>query len=66
VGRSTGEFVARFGVGSADGPRSAVWRLWTGKGTSDVYVAARTLGGNLKVSLHESGVWRYAFTKEYW
>jgi hypothetical protein len=43
-----------------------VWRLWRGKGTSDVYVAARTLGGVVKVSLHESGEYRYAFTNEYW
>jgi hypothetical protein len=66
VGKPRNELVARFGVGAADGPRSAVWRLWTGKGTSDVYIAARTLGGVLKGSLHESGVWRFAFTKEYW
>jgi hypothetical protein len=31
-----------------------------------VYIAARTLGGILKVSLHESGVWRFAFTEEHW
>jgi hypothetical protein len=55
--------VLRFGVGSPDGPRSAVWRLWTGKGTSDVYVAARAQGGHLKVSLHESDEWRFAFTE---
>ena len=60
------ELVARFAVGSAEGPRSTVWRLWTRKGTSDVYIAARTLGGSLKVSLHESGVWRYAFSEEHW
>jgi hypothetical protein len=59
------ELVARFAVGSAEGPRSAVWYLWTGKGTSDVYIAARALIGNLKVSLHESGVWRIAFTEEH-
>jgi hypothetical protein len=63
VGR---EVVHRFGIGSADGPRSAAWRLWTGKGKSDVYIAARTLVADVKVSLHESGVWRFAFTKEYW
>ena len=64
--REEEELVARFGVGDADGPHSAAWRLWTGKGTSDVYIAARTLGGVQKVSLHESGVWRFAFTEEYW
>jgi hypothetical protein len=45
VGKSRDEVVARFAVGSVDGPRSAVWRLWTRKGNSDVYVAARILGG---------------------
>lgn len=64
MGRS-GEEVVRFAVGGPNEPRSFVWRIWTGKGTSDVYVAIRALGGVLKVSLHESGVWRYAFTKEF-
>lgn len=58
-------FVVRFAVGSPAGPRSGVWRLWTGTGRSDVYIAARTLGGVVKVSLHESGEWHHAFTKEY-
>ena len=58
--------VARFAVGAADGPRSAVWRLWTGKGTSDVYIAARAHGGDAKVSLHESGDWRFAFTEDFY
>lgn len=59
------ENVVRFAVGGPNRPRSTVWRLWTGKGTSDVYISARTLGGALKVSLHESGTWRYAFTADY-
>src|SRR5215211_480335 len=63
---SIDQVVVRFGVGDADGPRSAMWRLWTQKGTCDVYIAARTLGGVQKVSLHESGVWRFAFTSVYW
>ena len=69
MGKPREEFVSRFGVGAEDGPRSAAWRLWTGKGTSDVYLAARTLGGHVKVSLHESdapGSWRFAFTEKYW
>jgi hypothetical protein len=60
------EEVVRFAVGAADGPRSTVWRIWTDKGNSDVYIAARVLGGVVKVSLHQSGVWRIAFTEEYW
>ena len=53
------ENVVRFAVGGPNRPWSTVWRLWTGKGTSDVYISARTLGGALKVSLHESGTWRF-------
>lgn len=53
-----------FAVGTPDGPRSAVWDLWaTG---DDLYLSVRYFGGGvLKVSLHPSGDWRYAFTKEY-
>ena len=58
--------VVRFAVGSSTGPRSGVWRLWTSiAGRSDVYIAARTLGGVVKVGLHESGEWHHAFTTEY-
>jgi hypothetical protein len=60
------EEVVRFAVGSADGPRSTVWRIWTDRGNSNVYIAARVLGGVVKVSLHQSGVWRFAFTDEHW
>ena len=64
MGRS-GEEVVRFAIGGPDEPRSCVWRIWTGKGTSDVYISARVLGGVVKVSLHESGDWRFALTREY-
>jgi hypothetical protein len=59
------EEIVRFAVGGPDEPRSCVWRIWTGRGTSDVYISARVLGGILKASLHESGVWRLALTREY-
>jgi hypothetical protein len=55
----------RFGVGSADGPQSAVWLVWTGSATSDVFVACRHIATSLKVSLHASGLWRLAFTERY-
>ena len=57
--------VVRFAVGGTDEPRSLVWRVWATKGKSDVYISGRTQVGVWKVSLHESGVWRFAFTKEY-
>jgi hypothetical protein len=54
------EKVIRFAVGTADGPRSGVWRLWTNGRKGDVYLASRHLGGTSKVSFHESGRWRNA------
>ena len=52
----------RFAVGDPAGARFAVWRMWTSRTKSDVYVSARALTSVLKVSLHESGDWRHAFT----
>lgn len=46
---------ARFGVGDPDGARSSEWVVMWKPTTSDVYLAARTLGGALKVSIHERG-----------
>jgi hypothetical protein len=53
----------RVAVGKV-GRRSSIWRIWANKSTSDVYVAARTVAGEQKFSLHESGDWRYAWTSE--
>jgi hypothetical protein len=64
VSKSSAE-VVRFAVGGPDEPRSCVWRVWMGRGTSDLYISARVQGGVWKVSLHESGDWRFAFTREY-
>lgn len=50
----------RVAVGEA-GKRSGIWRIWTNK--NDIYVAARTIAGQQKFSLHESGRWRYAWTE---
>src|SRR5829696_1026585 len=57
--------VVRFAVGGPDEPRSLVWRVWTTKGKSDVYISGRLQGGDWKVSLHESGDWRFALTREF-
>jgi len=45
----------RFGVGDPAGARSAEWLVCWSSSKSDVYVAARTLGGLLKASLHRDG-----------
>lgn len=55
--------VVRFAVGTRDGARSGVWRLWTTG--NDVYLSARLYGDTVKASLHESGTWRWAFTDKY-
>jgi len=52
----------RFAVGDPAGARSAVWRMWTSRTKSDVYVSAWALTSVLKISLHESGDWQHAFT----
>jgi hypothetical protein len=55
--------VERFAVG---GPtfRSAVWRIWANRSTSDVFIAPRRVAHLLKFSLHnDAGVWRLAFVK---
>lgn len=55
--------VIRFSIGPWRGRYSSVWRVWTDKG--DVYLAVRALVRYMKVSLHQSGVFRIAFTNEY-
>jgi hypothetical protein len=52
----------RFQVVASDGRWSDVWRVWNSR--NDVYVAPRTKGGEFKISLHESGKWRLAFTEK--
>lgn len=60
-------FVSRFCVGDPDGPRSSVWRVWkhTSASKSDIFISPRNTAGLIKASLHESGIWRFAFTAEY-
>jgi hypothetical protein len=57
--------VVRFAVGNPDGPQSPVWRLWTSGKGSDVYLAARTIADQAKVSFRKSGKRRLAFTEKY-
>lgn len=57
--------VVRFAVGNPAGAQSSIWRLWTSGKYSDVYLAARTVAQDVKVSLHGSGNWRHAFTSEH-
>lgn len=54
----------RFAVGEPEGRRSSVWRMWANK-KGDAYLSVRSLGGQLKVSLHKDGRWHYAFDHAY-
>jgi len=57
----------RFGVKSPEGSRSNTWRCWTQTGGSkhDFYVMSRAMKGALKTSMHQSGQWHVAFSKEF-
>jgi hypothetical protein len=44
------EEVVRFAVGSADGPRSTVWRIWTDQGNSDVYQSGEGVPVGMDIS----------------
>lgn len=52
----------RFAAGSRDDLRSSVWRLWANK--NDLFLAARSLAGQSKMSFHESGVCRHAVVSQ--
>ncbi len=53
----------RFAIGSREGLSSHSWRVWTTK-TGDAYLKCRDSMSEMKVSLHTSGRWRLAFTRE--
>ena len=50
-----GEFIARLAVGGPNGMASGVLRIWSPKSKSDVYASMRSIAGQVKISLHESG-----------
>lgn len=48
----------RLAVGEP-GRRSSVWRIWAHRNASDVYIGTPRTAAFHKISLHESGDWRY-------
>ena len=60
-----GEFVARLAVGRPVGPSSGVFRIWSPAGKSDVYAAMRGIAGQVKISLHESGICTAGLTAQF-
>jgi hypothetical protein len=53
----------RLAVGSATSPQSSIWRIWTNG--NDVYAAVRSMAHIEKLSFHQSGICRNAFTDAY-
>lgn len=41
--------------------RTATWKIWAAKNTNDVYLVCRPVGRAIKLSLHQSGQWHFAF-----
>lgn len=54
----------RFAVGEPAGPRSSVWRVWMNDRRDDVYISARALASDIKVSLHPE-FWYFGFTQHH-
>jgi hypothetical protein len=54
----------RFGVRSEDGLESSIWRLTT-TDAGDVYVSVRSIMGEMKASLHQSGECQVSLTSQY-
>jgi len=50
----------RFGIGAEGVRHSSIWRVWV-QG-DEVYLAPRGLASLVKMSIHSSGVWRWAWT----
>lgn len=59
------DFVTRVAVGEPHGPQSAVFRIWSPCGRSDVYAGVRDIAGEIKISLHESGQCNAGFTTQF-
>lgn len=55
----------RFVVGEIGGPWSGTWIAWANQGKGDLYVSSRSIAGDLKVSLHQSGECRVALTHQH-
>jgi hypothetical protein len=53
----------RWASGHPEGSRSLTWQVTGARNSDNVYVAARGMMHDMKLSLHQSGVWRWAFTQ---
>ena len=53
---------ARVGLGSTEGQYSMLWRVWVHG--DEIYLAPRGMAQLVKLSLHSSGIWRWAWVKD--
>jgi len=63
--KNKNDFVVRVAVGRVAGPHSAVFRIWSDFGESNVYASVRDLAGEIKISLHESGQCNAGLTSQF-
>ena len=61
--RKMPEKLLRFTITDGQDKRAATWKCWTNTGKSDFYLSCRELS-DIKISFHESGRWRVAYTQE--
>jgi hypothetical protein len=55
----------RWALGTRDGARSSQsWSIFGSKDHDDVYIGLRTQSGVIKLSLHESAIWRMAWSDQ--
>jgi len=54
----------RIGIGTPELPKSTLWSITVG--SSDVYIAQRFSYALAKISLHNSGKWRFAANSQNW
>ena len=54
----------RFAIGSAEGPRSTVWRLWTTN--LEFYIKSSMMGNSVKVSIHSEGAAQYSMESDWY
>ena len=59
------DFVVRVGVGNSEDPQSAVFRIWSPHGKSDIYVGVQDIAGEIKISLHETGECNSGLTTQF-
>jgi hypothetical protein len=53
----------RLAVGQPTGPQSSIWRVWSNG--NEVYASVRSMAAIEKLSFHQSGICRRAFTEQY-